>query len=74
MKQPKTFSSQKFDSETLQSVLWETLLNVRGNKLEVSKANSIIGAAKEICNIARLDIQRELLNTQLDNIERNAIE
>lgn len=60
-KKTKIFASNKVDPELLQNTLWETLQAVKNKKVDVKEANSIIAAAKEICNIARLELQVKVL-------------
>lgn len=71
MKNKDVFGSEKFDANDLQNILWDTLSRVRANKLETGKANSVIMAAKEICNIARLKIQKQILEGPITQIEYN---
>jgi chromosome condensin MukBEF complex kleisin-like MukF subunit len=60
-KSEKIFESTKFTPEMMENELWDVLKKVRERKIKVSEANSIIGAAKEICNLARLRLQYRLL-------------
>lgn len=57
----KIFESAKFNPEMLENELWDVLQKVRNKKIKPNEANSIICAAKEICNLARLRIQYRIL-------------
>lgn len=59
------FSSHKFNSESLQDVLWDTLEHVRGNAIETESANAIVAAAKTICIIAKLELQQRALSSMI---------
>lgn len=48
-------------ADTLQESLWETLKMVKNGKMDVSQANAITSAAKEICNVTRLQVQWKAL-------------
>lgn len=60
------FASKAVSPESLQAVLWETLQKSRTKKISPKEANVIIGAAKEICNVARLDLQYKILDGQFN--------
>ncbi len=57
----RVFSSKAVTPEGLQAVLWETLQRTRNRKLKPADANVIINAAKEICNISRLELQYRVM-------------
>lgn len=48
---------KELSSENLQDVLWETLQKVKDRKLKPNEANAVTFAAKEIVNMARLELQ-----------------
>lgn len=58
----QVFAASKVTPEALQTVLWETLNKARSKKVSPAQANVIINAAKEICNVARIDLQYKVLN------------
>lgn len=64
MPKPRVFETENFDERQLLNVLWDVLQGVRNKTIAVKEANSVVMAAKEICNIARLQIQREVLTAE----------
>lgn len=72
---PKTdmFSSNEFTAEMLENELWSVLNKVKDKSINVKSANSIVAAAKEICNISRLRLQYEILNRNITSITNNEI-
>lgn len=66
--QTNPFVSKKFTPESLQDVLWDVLQKVKKKEIAPSEANSVTMAAKEICNVARLQIQFKML----EGIEKNS--
>lgn len=55
------FSSKEFTPESLQDQLWDVLQAVKKKSISPSEANAVTMAAKEICNVARLQIQYRML-------------
>jgi len=52
----------KLTVENLQNQLWDVLIKVKQKKIQPSEANSVIMAAKEICNITRLELQYKAMS------------
>jgi hypothetical protein len=57
----QVFESTKFTPEMLENQLWDVLSQVRSKKIKPTEANSVISAAKELCNLSRLRLQYRLL-------------
>ena len=60
----KVFLSKDLTPETLESALWDTLKGIRSKKVDVKSANTVIAAAKELCNLSRLRLQYKILEGQ----------
>lgn len=56
-KRKSTRGKNKLSAEALEEALWDTLNKVKNKKMDISQANSVVGAAKEINNVSRLQIQ-----------------
>lgn len=61
LKKEKVFASSQFTPEMLENELWDVLKRVRKRTIKTTEANSVIMAAKELCNLARLRLQYKLL-------------
>lgn len=60
--------SKNLSADNLQDVLWDTLLKVKEKKLKPNEANSVTFAAKEIINMARLELQWKALTNKGFNV------
>lgn len=65
----KVFESNKFTPEMLEEQLWDVLKKVRSRQIKPTEANSVISAAKELCNLSRLRLQYKLLEGAQNSLE-----
>lgn len=59
------FETTKFTAVQLQNELWDVLRNLRERKIRASDANAVTQVAKEICNIAKVELQHKLLDQMM---------
>ena len=43
--------------EALKNVLWETMEKLTTNKIQAKEANAIAGQSREICRVAKLELE-----------------
>ena len=55
------FASEKITPEKLQDELWDVLTLLKSKKIKPDEANAVTMAAREICNVARLQLQYSVL-------------
>jgi hypothetical protein len=52
---------RKLSADALQDVLWETLQDLREDNIEYKAADSIASQSREICRIAKLQLEASKL-------------
>ena len=57
----KKIRKKELTVEGLQDLLWDTLNKLKEKKITPQDANAVTMAAKEICNVTRLQLQHRAL-------------
>lgn len=63
------WKSEQVNPAALQEVLWTTLCDVRSGSIEVDAAKAIAACAREICSVARIELQNKVVSKMLGEEE-----